>query len=270
MNETAAVETESIDIAIYNKVATVTINRPSKRNALSGTMRTELRDRLREVTADPDVRAIVVTGAGGSFCAGGDVAVLHDLKARNDEAGFIQLLDDGRQIVESLQTCDKPTIAMVNGIAHGAGCLIAMACDLRFCAETASFALPFVRLGIGPDWGGLYFLPRMIGTAKALEMLYFGTAIGAEEAWRVGLCNSVYEGDELIRCTYMRAFTLAELPAEIHARNKQIIHGTQDSSYQETVRREREAQLANFRSAHSSEGIAAFLEKRKPDFQKPE
>jgi enoyl-CoA hydratase/carnithine racemase len=255
-----------IHLDVVDRIATVTIDRPAKRNALTTTMRTELLSALQAADHSDQVRVVVVTGAEGAFCAGGDIAVLRELKAQNDEAGFVRLLDDGKLIAGLLRSSAKPTIAMVNGVAFGAGFFIAIACDLRVCAETGTFGVPFVRLGLGPDWGGTYLLPRLLGTAKALEMLYTGEAIAATEAWRIGLVNQLWPAAELSARTWSLARRLAAHPPAVLARYKKAIHATLDASFETTAAIERQLQLENFRSADCAEGIAAFLEKRQPRF----
>lgn len=251
---------------IANGIATVTINRPEKLNALAGTMRGDLLSALSRADSDPMVRVIVITGAGRAFCAGGDIGYLHELKSRNDEAGFVRLLDEGRAVVDLLRGSRKPTIAMVNGPAFGAGFFIAIACDLRLCAASATLGAPFVKLGLGPDWGGTYLLPRIVGTAKALEMLYTGEGVTAGEALRIGLVNRVWPDDELRGRTYELAATLAQRAPEVLARHKQAIYHTMDGSFDTTADLERRFQLENFRSPACAEGISAFLEKRPPRF----
>lgn len=251
---------------IADGIATITINRPDKLNALADSMRGDLLSALRQVDSDSAVRVITVTGAGRAFCAGGDIGHLRELKLHEDEAGFVRLLDDGRALVKLLRGSGKPTIAVVNGPAYGAGFFIAIACDLRLCGESASFGAPFVKLGLGPDWGGTYLLPRMVGTAKALEMLFTGEGVSAQEALRIGLANRVWPDSELQGRARAFALTLAGMPADVLARHKRAIYQTMDGSFETTADLERRFQLENFRSMASTEGITAFLEKRPPEF----
>jgi enoyl-CoA hydratase/carnithine racemase len=255
-----------IDVSVHDRVATVTINRPEKLNALTPEMRRSLLVAVRSCHTNTDVRVIVITGAGRAFCAGGDIEHLRDLKSANDEEGFVQLLDEGRRLVTLLRQTPKPTIAMVDGPAFGAGFFVAIACDLRICSETASFGAPFVKLGLGPDWGGTYLLPRLVGTAKALEMLYTGEGIDAQEALRIGIANRVYPAGELQARVSDLADTLSRHPADVIARHKHAIYRTMDASHATTAEIERRFQLENFRSEQFAEGIAAFLEKRPPQF----
>lgn len=258
--------TDHILCDISDGIAAITINRPEKLNALADSMRGDLLSILRNVDSDPSVRVITITGAGRAFCAGGDIGYLRDLKSRGDEAGFVRLLDEGKAVVQLLRESDKPAIAVVNGPAYGAGFFIALACDLRLCGESASLAAPFVKLGLGPDWGGTYLLPRMVGTSAALEMLFTGEAVTAENALRIGLANRVWPDAELHARARAFALSLVHMPAAVLARHKRAIYQTMDHSFETTAELERQFQLENFRSPASTEGITAFLEKRPPKF----
>lgn len=249
-----------------SSIATITIDRPDKRNALTGPMRDALRRTVAAAAEDPAVRAVVLTGGGRAFCAGGDIGVLADLKRREDAAAFEQLLDEGRAIVHLLRSMPKPTVAMVNGPAFGAGCFLAIACDVRLCGESASFGVPLIKLGLGPEWGGTFLLPRLIGPARTLEMLYTGEPIGAQEALRLGLANRVWPDTDLAPQTHAFVARLLEKPPAVLARLKQAINATLDLSYDETAVLERRWQMENFASPDCTEGIAAFLEKRPARF----
>lgn len=251
---------------IQNSIAAITINRPEKLNALADSMRGDLLATLKRVDSDPAVRVITITGAGRAFCAGGDIGYLRDLKSRGDETGFVRLLDEGKAVVKLLRESGKPAIAVVNGLAYGAGFFIALACDLRLCGEAAAFAAPFAKLGLGPDWGGTYMLPRMIGTSAALEMLFTGDSVSAHDALRLGLANRVWPDAELRDRARAFALALAGMPPEVLARHKRAIYRTMDGSFETTADLERRFQLENFRSPSSTEGITAFLEKRPPKF----
>lgn len=251
---------------VERHVATITISNPDKRNALTPGMRRDLIEVVRRCERDADVRVVIVTGAGDAFCAGGDIGHLRDLKSREDEAGFVQLLDEGCTLVNLIRRAPKPVIAMVNGPAFGAGFFVAIACDLRLCAASASFGAPFIKLGLGPDWGGTFLLPRLIGTAKALEMLYTGDGVSAQEAVEIGLANHRYPDDQLASKVIALATQLAERPADVLARHKLAIYHSLNNTFETTADLERRFQLQNFRSPQFAEGIAAFLEKRPPRF----
>ena len=255
-----------IGYELDNRVATVTISNPAKRNALTPEMRRDLIDVVRRCERDENVRIVVITGEGDAFCAGGDIGHLNDLKSAENEAGFVQLLDEGCALVNLIRHTPKPVIAMVNGPAFGAGFFVAIACDLRLCAESASFGAPFIKLGLGPDWGGTFLLPRLIGTARALELLYTGDGVAAREAVDIGLANHCYPDDQLRLKVMELAETLAARPADVLARHKLAIYHALDNTFEKTAYLERRFQLENFRSPQFAEGIAAFLEKRPPRF----
>jgi len=255
-----------IDWSVAEGIGIITIDRPVRRNALTAAMRSSLLERLRSATTDRGVRVIIITGADGAFCAGGDIHALRQFKERDDENGFVRLLDEGCEIVGLLRNAAQPTIAMISGPAQGAGLFMALGCDLRYCNPTANFAAPLARLGIGPEWGGTYLLTRLIGTARTLEMFLSGRAFDAAEAARIGLVNRVWPQQELRAQTLGVARQMAGLPADASARAKRGVWETLDQSFAETAAYERSAQLDNFRSPDSTEGIAAFLEKRAPRF----
>jgi 2-(1,2-epoxy-1,2-dihydrophenyl)acetyl-CoA isomerase len=227
-------------------------------------MRGDLLAIVRRVDTDPKVRVIMITGAGKAFCTGGDIDYLRRLKEKNDEKEFTRLLDEGRSLVQTLRDSKKPTVALINGPAFGGGLIIAMACDLRVCSRTASFGVPFIKIGLGPDWGGTYLLTRIVRIAKALEMLYTGERLSAEDALRIGLVNHVWPGEELARRGSEFAVQLAEWPAEILARYKRAVYHSAGHSFDDAAEVERQYQLENFRSDKLLEGISAFLEKRQP------
>jgi enoyl-CoA hydratase/carnithine racemase len=157
----------SIETAADGPVTTITLNRPEKLNAFSGRMREDLLAALREAAATAECRAVVITGAGRGFCAGGDVDAMAVMQRKGSIEGFRRLLDAGAAIVTQIAAMAKPVIAAVNGVAAGAGCNLALACDYRIAAEGAKFGETFVRIGLHPDWGGTWLLPRLVGRSRA-------------------------------------------------------------------------------------------------------
>jgi 2-(1,2-epoxy-1,2-dihydrophenyl)acetyl-CoA isomerase len=256
--------TENILCDITDGVATLTLNRPEKLNAITDPMRGELLAAVRSADTDPNVRVITITGAGKAFCAGGDIPYLKHLKETNNEKNFVRLLDEGRTLVQTLRDSHKPTIALVNGPAFGGGLIIAMACDIRVCSRTASFGVPFIKIGLGPDWGGTYLLTRIVRIAKALEMFCTGERLDAEEALRIGLVNHVWPLEELQRRGADFAAQLAAWPPEILARYKRAVYHAANHTFEDTADLERQYQLENFRSDQVIESIDAFLERRTP------
>src|SRR5947209_1913469 len=168
-------------------VTTITLDRPEKLNAFSGTMREQLLAALREASG----RTVVITGAGRAFCAGGDVEAMARLQQERDVEAFGKLLDAGREIVAHIAAMPQPVIASINGVAAGAGCNLALACDYRIASDQAKLGETFVRIGIHPDWGGTWTLPRLVGTSRAAEIMMTGRMIDAAEALAIGMVDRV-------------------------------------------------------------------------------
>jgi enoyl-CoA hydratase len=176
-------------------IARVTINRPDRLNALNGTVIAELGEAVTRIETDPEVRGVILTGAGPkAFVAGADIAELAGQTPMEGQARALA----GQRTMRRLERCGKPVVAAVNGFALGGGCELAMACHLRVASDTARFGQPEVKLGIGPGYGATVRLPRLVGRGRALELLLTGTMIDAQEAWRIGLVNRVVAADRLI------------------------------------------------------------------------
>src|SRR5580765_3041945 len=182
---------EHIDITEDSGITTITLNRPERLNALAGHMRRDLAEALEEAGSDPHVRVVVLAGEGRAFCAGGDVHFMAELGERGDAQECARLLGAARRVVLSIRQMTKPVIASIDGACAGAGFNLALACDLRIASSTASFAQSFVNLGFHPDWGGTYFLPRMVPSNIAAELFFLGDAINAQRALELGLVNYV-------------------------------------------------------------------------------
>src|SRR6059036_143524 len=182
-----------------DRVATLTLNRPERLNALGGTLLEDLTDGLTRAIDDPDVHVIVITGAGKGFCAGGDVKAMQDANAAGRTRPLDERVAPSRdRTVLLMRDSPKPLIAAVNGAAAGAGMNLALACDIRIASSAARFSQAFVKRGLHPDWGGTYFLPRIIGMAKACELIFTGDLIDAAEALRLGLVSEVVPPAELL------------------------------------------------------------------------
>jgi 2-(1,2-epoxy-1,2-dihydrophenyl)acetyl-CoA isomerase len=246
----------------------IRINRPERLNAFSGTMREDLGDALLELENEADVRCVVITGVGRAFCTGGDVRVFQDLIESNDVAAFEKLVRAGTVVVQRIDKMTKPVIAAVNGPAAGAGACLAIACDLRIASETASIGFGFLRVGHHPDWGGSYFLPRLVGPALAAEFTYTGEMISAERAERLGLFNRVVPPAELEAAARAIAGQIASGPAELIVDVKRTLRRSLDGSLGEVLEMETAAQLRAFRSPDFREGVTSFLEKRSPRFSR--
>ena len=257
---------EQIDVTEDSGIRTITLNRPEKLNALAGHMRRDLAEALEIAGAERSVHVVVITGAGRAFCAGGDVAAMSQLIERQDAEEFSRLLGAARRVVTAIRQMTKPVIASVNGPAFGAGCNLALACDLRIASREATFSQSFVKIGLHPDWGGTYFLPQLVSPNKACEMFFLGEAIGAEEALRLGIVNKVVPPNELSEATQELANRLRDAPPISIAAAKQAVYRSQSAELEEMLRYETEVQLRCFESEDGREGIRAFLEKRAPRF----
>jgi len=257
---------EQIDVTDDNGITTITLNRPEKLNALAGHMRRDLAEALEAAGSDRLVHVVVITGVGRAFCSGGDVANMADLIERGDADEFSRLLGSARRVVTAIRHMTKPVIASINGPAFGAGFNLALACDLRIASSNATFSQSFAKVGLHPDWGGTYFLPRLVTPNKACELFFLGPTIDADEAQRLGLINFVVAPSELEAETRQLAERLRSAPAIAIAAAKQAIYRSQDADLEEMLRYETEAQMRCFESDDGAEGVRAFLEKRSPKF----
>src|ERR687883_944134 len=189
---------DNILVKTEHCIATITLNRPEKLNAFIGHMRRDLAEALEHAASDRGVRVVVLTGAGRGFCAGADVRYMAELMERQDVEEFTRLLGAGRRVLYTIRQMTKPVVAAVNGAAYGAGFNIVLACDIRVAAESATFSQSFVKVGLHPDWGGSYFLPRAVPANVACEMFFLGDAFNADEAQRFHLVNRVVPDSELM------------------------------------------------------------------------
>ena len=257
---------ENIDITEDSGVTTITLNRPEKLNALAGHMRRDLAEALETAGSERNVHVVVITGAGRAFCAGGDVTAMAEMMERHDADEFSRLLGSARRVVTAIRQMTKPVIASINGPAFGAGFNLALACDLRIASTNATFSQSFAKVGLHPDWGGSYFLPRLVTPNKACEMFFLGDTIDATEAHRLGILNFVVPPDQLEAETRKLAERLRNAPAVALAAAKQAVYLSQAAELEEMLRFETEAQMRCFESHDGAEGVRAFLEKRPPKF----
>jgi 2-(1,2-epoxy-1,2-dihydrophenyl)acetyl-CoA isomerase len=244
----------------------IRINRPERLNSLAGTMRTDIDDGLSRLEEDSDVRCVVITGVGRAFSTGGDITVMSELLTSNDEAAFEALVRSGARVVQRIDTMSKPVIAAVNGPAAGAGACLALACDLRIASETATIGMTFLRVGLHPDWGGSFHLPRLVGPALAAELVFTGGMIGAARAERLGLFNRVVPPSELEPTTRGIAGQIAAGPSVAIALAKRSLRQSLSMTLPDMLELEVQSQLASFRSPDFAEGINSFLAKRSPRF----
>jgi 2-(1,2-epoxy-1,2-dihydrophenyl)acetyl-CoA isomerase len=245
-------------------VATITLNRPQKLNAFAGHMRRDLAEALEHAGSDPQVRVVVLTGAGRAFCAGADVAYMEELMRRDDVDEFARLLGAGRRVVHAIRQMTKPVVASVNGAAYGAGFNLALACDMRIASELATFSQSFVKVGLHPDWGGSYFLPRALPSNLACEMFFLGDAIDARRAYELGLVNRVVADSELADETHKLAGRLRDAPVQSIAAAKHAVYMSEAANIDRMLQYETEAQIQCFESRDARERVRAFLERRTP------
>ena len=242
-------------------VLTITLNRPEVLNAFNAAMHRAIQDAFKEARA-ADVRAVVVTGAGRGFCVG------QDLTEFRESAGDVahRLRSTYHRTILGLRSLEKPVVAAVNGAAAGAGLSLALACDLRLAADSATFVPAFINIGLVPDSGCSYFAARLLGYARALEWLTSGRRLTAAEAHTWGLVSEVVEADRLAARAAERAAELAALPTRGIALTKRLLDHAQTATLEEQLEREAQLQAAATRTEDFREGVAAFLEKRPPHF----
>lgn len=259
----------AFDNIIFDKadgVARITLNRPERLNSFVGTMREEIYEALSQCESD-GVRAVVITGAGNGFCSGADVRFLAQVRKTDDGESLDRVLTSARNVVTKIRALPKPVIASINGPTAGGGINLALACDVRVASERASFGETFIRLGLHPDWGGTFFLPRLAGTAVALEMMMSGDVISAVDAARLGLVNAVVPHEELEAATNRMAQRFIRNSPRIIAMIKQAVYKSLNAGFDEMLDYETAAQKACFQLEDSAEGLNAFVEKRQPQFK---
>lgn len=248
-------------------VLTIRLNRPDRLNALNIELGTALTQSLRCASEDATVRAVVLTGAGRAFCAGGDLGLLRDVRMRNAPKELEALVRSGKDIAMIAATMPKPLLGSINGAAAGGGANLALAADFRIAAENADFGEGFAKLGLYPDFGGTYFLPRLVGPARAAELFYFGNMIPAAEAHRLGIYNRVVPADKLAEETMAMAQRLAEAPPIAARFVKKRLFGSDLAELERALDEEIQRQVECFMSADCAEGLTAFFEKRRPQFR---
>jgi len=254
-------------VALEERVLTLTLNCPGKRNALSEDMIVSAIDHLKRAVSDPAVGAVVVTGAGKGFCAGGDVSAMGG--STGGELGFEQRVDRQNAIHELSQLLwemPKVTIAAVNGAAVGAGLGIALSCDLCFASERARFGTAFAKVGLGGDFGTTWQLARKVGAAKAKELFFLGELLGAEQAAALGLVNRVLPEAAFMAEVTSIARRIAHGPLVSYRYMKQNVNMAMSSDFTSSLQREAFSHLRCAQTQDHREGVAAFIEKREPRF----
>jgi 2-(1,2-epoxy-1,2-dihydrophenyl)acetyl-CoA isomerase len=252
---------------IEDGVATLTFNRPDRMNALSTPIMEGLLEGLPRLAGDPTVRVVVLTGSGRAFCAGGDVKSMAEGGGEERSAAEATARLRARmEVSRILHELPKPTIAMINGPAAGAGLAFALACDLRIAGASARLVTAFVRVGFSGDFGGSFFLTKLVGTAKARELYFSGRPVDAEEALSLGLVNRVVPDDQLATVTRELAWSLAQGPAVALSLMKRNMNCAEGSGLAELLDMEAAHQVQTGRTVDHREAAKAFVEKRAPIF----
>ena len=263
-----ATEYQTITVESENSICTITLNRPDVYNAFNDELTKELAGALKTAERDKDVRVVIITGAGKAFCSGQD---LGDLKAKYVPGHVPHLGDDLKYrynpVIRKISTMSKPVIAAVNGVAAGAGCSLALACDMCIASKDAAFIEVFINVWLIPDSASTYHLPRLVGMAKAMELCMTGKKVTAEEAERIGLINAVSEPEALMENAQKLAGKIASMPARGIALTKRLLRQSFDNTLDQQLEAEMFAQETAGQTEDHFEGVVAFIEKRKPIFQ---
>jgi len=257
--------TSTIELTLDSRIATITLNRPDKRNAITDDMRTELIDVLTRVSSDPQVRAVILTGNGKGFCAGGDVSGM--AQRMDAPAGEVAFNGWSRQqrvhhTVNLLYSMPKPTIAAVNGAAAGLGADMALSCDFIVASEEASFTWSYIKRGLIPDGGGMYFLPRRVGLARAKELIFSGRKVEAPEARDLGIADRLSTPDALLADAKAWAQELSQGSPTALALGKTILNQSYELSAQQVFAQGSQAQAVCYTSREHREAVLYFLGKR--------
>jgi enoyl-CoA hydratase/carnithine racemase len=260
------VDTETIIVEREGAVVTITLNRPERKNAGNGLMWQELTETINEVARRRDDRVVVLTGAGGAFCSGADIADPRGVSGDPEDPHLVRMRFFGG-VMLALHQLAKPTIAKIRGIAAGAGLSLALVCDLTVASDNARFSEIFARRGLSLDGGSSWLLPRLIGMHKAKELAYFADILSAEEAASFGLVNRVVPDDELDKFVEQWAQRLAAGPPIALSMTKKLLHNAMSIGMAEALEDEARCQTINFHTEDTAEAMRAFAEKREPIFR---
>jgi 2-(1,2-epoxy-1,2-dihydrophenyl)acetyl-CoA isomerase len=263
MATTSAPAYADLRYEVADRIATITLGRPDALNSLTVPLKGELLAALRQAGRDRAVRVVVLTGAGRAFCAGQDLRERLEPDAAPLE---VEVRERYNPIVAAMRELPKPIVGAINGVAAGAGASLAFACDLRIASEGASFALAFGRVGLVPDSGATWLLPRLVGPARAAEMALAGTTVSAADAERIGLVSRVVPPDELPAAARELAARIAAGSPTAVALTKRALQRSLEAGWAETLEYEADLQGVAGRTADHAEGIVAFLDKRPPTF----
>ncbi len=254
--------------ALDGGVSWITLNRPEAMNAVTWDQRERIIALLTDASADPDVRAVVLTATGRGFCAGADLRGA-PAQARERVPGDVSrtIRLGAQRLIAAVLDCEKPVIAAVNGTAAGIGAHLAFACDLVLAADTAKFIEVFMRRGLVPDGGGAYLLPRLVGPQRAKELMFFGDALSAADAEQMGLVNRTVPEGELSALAAAWAGRLAAGPTRALALTKQLVNASLDGDRAAAFAAEAAAQEINMTTRDANEGVASFVERRQPTYE---
>ena len=257
---------------IDGKVATLTLNRPERKNPLTLESYAELRDTFRDLVYADGIKSVVITGAGGNFCSGGDVheiiGPLVEMQRKGDMSGLLGFTRMTGDLVKAMRSCPQPIVAAIDGVCAGAGAILAMASDLRCGTARSKTAFLFVRVGLaGADMGACNMLPRIVGSGRAAELLYTGRTMDGGEAERWGFFNRLCEPDAVLAEAQAMARSLAEGPTYAHAMTKRCMHQEWSLGIDEAIEAEAQAQAICIQTKDYERAYEAFVNKRKPTFQ---
>ena len=258
---------ETIQLEMHGSICVLTLNRPDRLNALTVQTANDFNAAVHEALEN-GARAIVLTGSGRAFCAGGDLREMQEMASSEGrvEAFFDEPLQVLNESILLIRRTPVPFIAAVNGVASGGGCNLALACDLVIAAESAKFNQAFIKIGLGPDCGGTFILPRLVGWKRAAEMMFTGDLITAQRAAEMGMINSVAADGELMSQVMAMAEKLANAPTAAIGQIKKLLEASARNDYGSQLDLERQTQIDAGRTKDFAEGVSAFLEKRPPRF----
>ena len=256
---------------VDDKVATVTLNRPERKNPLTLESYAELRDTFRDLVYSDAIKSVVITGAGGNFCSGGDVheiiGPLVEMQRKDDMAGLLAFTRMTGDLVKAMRACPQPIVAAIDGICAGAGAILAMASDLRYGTVRSKVAFLFVRVGLaGADMGACNILPRIVGAGRAAELLYTGRAMEGPEAEHWGFYNKLCEPDAVLMDAQAMAKSLATGPTFANAMTKRCIHQEWNMGIDDAIEAEAQAQAICMQTKDYERAYLAFVDKKKPTF----
>ena len=257
----------TVQLELRDKVAVMVLNRPDRLNALTVAVAEDFIAAVNDAV-EKGARAVVLTGAGRAFSAGGDLREMQEIASKEGrvEAFFDEPLRLLNEVVLLIRSVPIPFVAAVNGIASGGGCNLALACDVVIAARSAKFNQAFIKIGLSPDCGGTFFLPRLIGLRRAVELMLTGDLVEAERAQQIGMINSVVEDDELMKHALAIAEKLADAPTAAIGQIKQLVDASAGAELAAQLDRERLSQIKMGQTKDFAEGVTAFLEKRPARF----